>query len=487
MPSSIKPARPTIAVAGQEQAVLAERLVRLVIHESTSGLFGCEALFGNWGAVAGRIDFLYFDRKLFDFGKPFAIRLDRDTVFEGRITGLEANFPEGRPPELAVLAEDRLQDLRMTRRTRTFADVSDADVMRTVAADHGLSPSIDVSGPTHKVLAQVNQSDLAFLRERARAIDAELWMTGRTLNAKSRSNRSGAALRLAFGHELREFSALSDLAGQRTSVSVSGWDVSSKSAFTHEASESAVGGEVGGDASGVSILRSALGDRKEAVVHGVPLNSQETAGARRGVLQGHRAAVRHRARRGRDRRAAACRRVRRSPGARSAVQRQVLRRGSAPSLRRRRRSADRIHGGAAGHRPRVTDMVMLEQMGLDPLVDERVPSGLGGRWYGVYPALVTDIKDPDGQGRVKVTLPWSPDTGGARYEAWARLATLMGGNNRGSWFVPDVNDEVLVAFEGGDTRRPYVVGALWNGSDTPPDSMDGGGRTTRRCSGRATA
>ena len=116
------------------------------------------------------------------------------------------------------------------------------------------------------------------------------------------------------------------------------------------------------------------------------------------------------------------------------------------------------------------------------------PTGLGGRWYGVYPALVTDIKDPDGQGRVKVTLPWSPDTGGARYEAWARLATLMGGNNRGSWFVPDANDEVLVVFEGGDTAPPVRrSAALWNGSDTPPESMDGAARTTRRCSARATA
>ena len=98
------------------------------------------------------------------------------------------------------------------------------------------------------------------------------------------------------------------------------------------------------------------------------------------------------------------------------------------------------------------------------------------RWYGVYPALVSDIKDPDGQGRVKVTLPWAPDTAGGSYEAWARLATLMAGSGRGSWFVPDVNDEVLVAFEGGDPRRPYVVGALWNGSDSPPESMDGSGR-----------
>src|SRR5688572_3781263 len=115
---------------------------------------------------------------------------------------------------------------------------------------------------------------------------------------------------------------------------------------------------------------------------------------------------------------------------------------------------------------------MIELSPMDLSADPRLPTGLGGRWYGVYPALVTNIKDPDGQGRVKVSLPWSPDTAGARYEAWARVATLMGGNNRGSWFVPDVNDEVLVGFEGGAAHRPYVLGGLWNGQDKPPESMD---------------
>ncbi|HMF96390.1 MAG TPA: phage baseplate assembly protein V [Vicinamibacterales bacterium] len=116
----------------------------------------------------------------------------------------------------------------------------------------------------------------------------------------------------------------------------------------------------------------------------------------------------------------------------------------------------------------------------ETLLHGRVAEGLGGRWYGVYPALVSDIQDPDGTGRVKVTLPWSPDTAGQRYEAWARLATLMGGNQRGSWFVPDVNDEVLVVFEGGDARRPYVIGGLWNGSDAPPESMDGSGHNYKK-------
>ncbi len=116
----------------------------------------------------------------------------------------------------------------------------------------------------------------------------------------------------------------------------------------------------------------------------------------------------------------------------------------------------------------------------DEQIDARLASGYGGRFYGVFPALVTNIVDPKGQGRVKVKLPWSPDSQGTSYEAWARLATFMAGNNRGSWFVPDVEDEVLVAFEAGDPRRPYVVGAMWNGRDRAPEAMDGAGNNFKK-------
>src|SRR4029450_1982722 len=78
------------------------------------------------------------------------------------------------------------------------------------------------------------------------------------------------------------------------------------------------------------------------------------------------------------------------------------------------------------------------------------------RLYGVYPAQVTDIKDPDGQGRVKVKLPWSPDANGG-YEVWARLAVLMAGQNRGTWFIPDPNDEVLIMFEGRGPPPSYGI------------------------------
>ena len=268
-------ARPTILVDGQENAPLGGALLELMIVENTSGLYRCEAKFGNWGAINNTTDFLYFDRRTLEFGKGFEIKLNSESIFNGKIMGLEASFPQAQAPEIRVLAEDRFQDLRMTRRTRTFNDVTDSDVINQIANDHGLSPSVSVNGPTYKVLAQVNQSDLAFIRERARAVDAEVWMGGSTLNAKSHASRDGGTLQMTYGNQLRAFTVLADLAMQRTSVAVNGWDVASKAALQYEATDSVISSELNGDTSGVSILQSAFGARKEALAHTVPLNSQE--------------------------------------------------------------------------------------------------------------------------------------------------------------------------------------------------------------------
>ena len=277
--STIRPARPTININNQDDASLSDGLLSLQVIEHTSGLMRCEALFGNWGTTpANTTDFLYFDRRVLDFGKPFKVRYGADPaslIFDGRIMALEATFPAGGAPEIRVLAEDRLQDLRMTRRTRTFADSSDADVMRLIAADHGLTPRVDINGPQHKVLAQINQSDLAFLRERARALDAELWVDGSQLVAKHHTDRVAETLRLSYQAELREFTVLADLAMQRSSVTASGWDVANKEAIQVEAAEAALGSELNGDESGASILAAKLGQRKETLAHTVPVTSQE--------------------------------------------------------------------------------------------------------------------------------------------------------------------------------------------------------------------
>lgn len=273
--TGLKESRPTVVVDNEVNGPLGGGLLTLMIVENTNGLYRCEAKFGNWGEKNSTTDFLYFDRSVLDFGKDFEIKLGNDSIFKGKIMGLEGNFPEGQSPEISVLAEDRFQDLRMTRRTRTFTDVSDADVIKQIATDHGLTPEVDVPGPTYKVLAQVNQSDLAFIRDRARSIDAEVWMSDKTLHAKAHTGRNGDKLQMTYGNQLREFNVLADLAMQRTSVAVNGWNIANKAAMQFEATDSAISSELNGDTSGVSILQSALGQRKEALAHTVPLNDQE--------------------------------------------------------------------------------------------------------------------------------------------------------------------------------------------------------------------
>jgi phage protein D len=283
--TGVRVSRPSFFVGGQEDTSLSQGLLALSIAENVHGMYHCDARFGNWGPKGSSIDFLYFDRKKLDFGKSIQVKLDQDKMFDGRISALEAEFAEGSPPEISVLLEDRFQDLRMIRRTRTFADASDSDVMNRIAQDHGLQPKIDLSGPTYKVLAQVNQSDLAFLRDRARSIDAEVWMDDRNLFAKSRSKRNNGTVKLNYGGELREASVIADLAGQRTTVSVNGWDVSGKKSLKHEATDQAISNELHGDTSGLSILKSAFGERKESLVHTVPLNRNEAQVEAESVLK----------------------------------------------------------------------------------------------------------------------------------------------------------------------------------------------------------
>jgi uncharacterized protein involved in type VI secretion and phage assembly len=102
--------------------------------------------------------------------------------------------------------------------------------------------------------------------------------------------------------------------------------------------------------------------------------------------------------------------------------------------------------------------------------------------YGVVVGIVTNNQDPDKMGRVRVKFPWLSDD----HESWwARIATPMAGGKRGIYFLPEVNDEVLVAFEHGDVRFPYVVGALWNGKDAPPTTNDNGQNNIREIKSRS--
>jgi uncharacterized protein involved in type VI secretion and phage assembly len=99
-----------------------------------------------------------------------------------------------------------------------------------------------------------------------------------------------------------------------------------------------------------------------------------------------------------------------------------------------------------------------------------------GRFFGVVVGIVTNNQDSGGMARVRVKFPWLSDD---NESWWARIAVPMGGNGRGTYFLPEVDDEVLVAFEHGDVRSPYVIGALWNGKDAPPTTNSDGQNNIR--------
>lgn len=272
-------ARPVIKVAGTERPQLASGLSALAVEETTDGLFHLEATVANWGAAPGGIGFLWFGRDVLDFGAEVSVEAGagdaQGTIFTGRISALEGRFAARRPPELTFLAEDRLQDLRTTRRTRTFDQGSVSSVLQRVAGDHGLTPSLDVDDLTLPVFAQLDQTDLAFVRELARTVDAEVWVDGSTLHVQARARRRGASVTLTFGQTLRELQVGGDLAHQRTSLRVSGWDVDAKAAIDEEATDACLGGEPGSGTTGAAAMRQAFGERVERVVHAMPLTTRE--------------------------------------------------------------------------------------------------------------------------------------------------------------------------------------------------------------------
>ncbi len=289
---------PVFTVDGQRRGELARDVVRLEVAEDVDGLRTLRLELLGIGPVAGQSaeGRLYLDGDVVDFGKTLAVSLgpggSARTVFEGRVSGLESALHEGTEPTVVVYAEDAFMDLRLTRRMRAWQQMSDADVAEAIASEHGLSADVDADGPTYDVLQQWNQSDLAFLRDRAARIQAELWLEGQTLHFSSRESRSGNDVELVAGNHLLDVRCRADLAHQRTSVTVSGWDASAADAVREEVGVEAVLAETSGGLTGPALLGRVFGTRPSHLVREAPLSASEArAWARAEMLRRSRAFV----------------------------------------------------------------------------------------------------------------------------------------------------------------------------------------------------
>ena len=275
-------AEPVFKVDGTVKGELSRDLLRLDVDETTDGLKTLVA------RVAGSVPHpdmpdvpeLYLNGSILDFGKKIELSLGPGggaarLVFSGFVSAIEASYAEAKEPEVVIFAEDKLMDLRMTRRMKSYEKMTDADIASDIAGQHGLTPSVNADGPKYDVVQQWNQSDLAFLRDRAARIQAEVWVDGDTLHFETRPNRSGTEITLVSGNQLLDVQVRADLAHQRTKVKVSGYDATERDAVDEEAAGDAIQGEISGGKTGPDTLQRAFGERVSRVVRDVPLTDGE--------------------------------------------------------------------------------------------------------------------------------------------------------------------------------------------------------------------
>lgn len=282
-------ARPEVVVGGVVDAELAAATRSVRVHDGLEGPAGLELELEAWGPLdaGGRLGFLPRP----GLGAELVVHGGGATLFAGRVTAVELVLGEGAAPALVLLAEDALQPLRMARRTRTWEGASAADVVREVAAGHGLQAEVDLPGPALDVVAQLNRSDLALLHDLVGAAGGELWADGRTLHAAPRGARDGGEARsLRVGAELRELRVRADLAHQVTEVVCCGWDARDKEAIRERAGDEVLAGERAGGRTGAALLAEAFGPRVETIA-AEPAHTRPEAEAIAG------AAMRRRARR----------------------------------------------------------------------------------------------------------------------------------------------------------------------------------------------
>jgi uncharacterized protein involved in type VI secretion and phage assembly len=102
----------------------------------------------------------------------------------------------------------------------------------------------------------------------------------------------------------------------------------------------------------------------------------------------------------------------------------------------------------------------------------RPQDGEAPRYFGVYPSIVTNIVDPQSMGRIQVKFPWLGNDGADAVRAWATLVSPYADDDQGLEILPSVDTQVVVAFEAGDLRRPYIMGSSWNGVESLPENAD---------------
>jgi phage protein D len=293
--------RPRLDLDGQAADDMVRDVAALEVSADIHGLRRARLELTALGPQAGAGDeaLQWLDGARLKLGSALAVSLGpvdvARVVFDGKVSAIGVVHTQGNAPLAQVSAEDRLWDLRNTRRIKTWEHIDLAGLANAIAGEHGLSAQVDATSPTWPVLQQWNDTDLAFLRSRCAAVGAELWLDGSTLHVAPREARAGGDLTLVQGNDLLALDVDCDLAQQRSSVAVSGFDANARDKVDESAGTSELGGVAAGGTSGLDALRRAFGERKTHRLHDVPLEGEQArARAKAELLRRARGFVRAR-------------------------------------------------------------------------------------------------------------------------------------------------------------------------------------------------
>ena len=430
--------------------------------------------------------FVYTDNMLaIDLGTSVKISFGHTTgptssvtsnmLVDGEVTSIEPVY-DGADVYLRIRGYDRGHRLTHGKATRTYGDgspyglgIGDADIVKKIASEAGLSAKCDaisLMAVKYKYVMQYNQNDWDFLWTRANQLGYQIYVEGKNLHfcpaGDSRAKTSPA--KLDFGGNLTRFEPRVAAMGQITQTEAYGWDPSQKK-----------------NVSSTTMTELSLSGTK-ALANTIPANAQMkkaySSSAKDMVIE---------------------------PGASSVPQAKAY---ADAAFSRASSSFMQAYGELDEGDPFLVagSTVVINGLGLrfsgkyyvteahhvfregahrtSFYVTGGVPNTfrsliLGpekehqlNRIGGVVTGIVTSNNDPEKLGRVQVKYPWLPKMSGSELSScWARLAFVGGGADRGIVFLPEVNDEVLLAFENGDMSSPFVLGVLYNGKDKPPKGI----------------
>ena len=403
--------------------------------------------------------------KYFRKGVDVEIRMSKnggrgDPIFVGEVSSIGTEYRRSTaadPLLVRVTCYDNAQHLTRVRESNTYLVQTYSDIVKKVAGSRGLRCEVDATTTKYDHVVQADQTPWEFVNYMASRVGYDVYVNDDTLYFKKPQKINAPAIELRWGETLSQFNASASVAFQVGKVQVRGWDPKNQKAIVGKATTGKNGYEadLGEGKSGPDIAHATV-KADETFIGNWPVFDQKEANTLAEALayDMERDYVH-------------------AEGVTTIGMPEILPRKLVDIKGVGKRfdgkylvtSTTHRYDGAEGYTTSFTVGGSQPNNLLGPTAGH---DNIRATYPGVVIAVVTNIKDPDGNNRVKVKYPWLSDGRDEIESDWARIAAPDAGKERGFQWLPEINDEVLVAFEHGDINRPYILGGLWSTKNRPP-------------------